>query len=251
VVQRRSAQGDCRFEPTGYPAEILGSSSVILAPAGAVAQDFSDLSTLWAKGIEVLVPSSTASRPLTVLGMLADVLDELSKEASPITVKYIDAGAVPTPRGPFIAVSNVPPSGAMPRIHFDRGRVAVTDRTGRTRLDLGGLTTGAVVQIVTSDMFPGLWIKPLSSDGSLPVSPIVNLDRGDVAFLDKTGVALALSTDRDTLLRVTYPDQVSWMTYAERFRSWIVGGMWALLTIVLLFVLQRLYRRRRATPANE
>jgi hypothetical protein len=250
VVQRRSAQGDCKFEPQGYPAEILGSSAIILSPAGKAAEDFSDLSTLWAKGVEVLVPTSTAARPLTVIGMLADVLDELSKEASPIKVKYVDVGATPTPAGPFIAVNNIAPAGATERIHFDRGRVAVTDRTGRTRLDLGGLTSGAVAQIVTSNSFPGLWIKPLASDGSLPVPPTVNLDRGDVAFLDKTGVALALSTDRDTLLRVSYPDQESWLTAAERYRSWIVGGMWVLLTIVLLFVLQRIYHRRTPT-ANE
>ena len=83
VVQRRSAQSDCKYEPQGYPVEILGSSAVILSPAGRVAGDFSDLSSLWAKGIEVLVPASTAARPLTVVAMLADVLDELSKESLP------------------------------------------------------------------------------------------------------------------------------------------------------------------------
>ena len=108
-----------------------------------------------------------------------------------------------------------------------------------------------MAQIVTSGTHPGLWIKPLTSDGSLPVSPAVYLDRGDVAFLDKTGVALALSTERDTLLRISYPDQGSWLTFAERFRSWIVGGLWALATIVFLFVLQRIYRRRRAATASE
>src|SRR4029077_15224667 len=30
VVQRRSAQGDCRFEPQGYPAQILGSSAFVI-----------------------------------------------------------------------------------------------------------------------------------------------------------------------------------------------------------------------------
>ncbi len=49
-----------------------------------------------------------------------------------------------------------------------------------------------------------------------------------------------MSTERDTLVRITYPDQVSWLTVAERFRSWIIGGLWVLVTIVLLFVLQRM-----------
>jgi cellulose synthase operon protein B len=251
VVQRRSAQGDCRFEPQGYPAEILGSSSVMLSTAGSVAEDFSDLATLWANGVEVLVPKSTAARPLMVVGLLADVLNALSNESAPIVVKFVEADVAPTPNAPFIAVSNVPPAGATQRVRFDRGRVVVADRAGRTRLDIGGLATGAVAQIVTSGTYSGLWIKPLTRDGSLAVSPAVYLNRGDVAFLDKTGVALALSTERDTLLRISYPDQGSWLTFGERFRPWIVGGLWALVTIVLLFVLQRLYRRRRVTVTRE
>jgi hypothetical protein len=250
VVQRRSSQGDCRFEPQGYPAEILGSSSIILSTANGVAEDFSDLATLWASGVEILVPASAAAQPLTVVPLLGDVLNALSKESAPITVRYIDAGA-PVPSAPFIAVSNVAPAGATQRVRFDRGRVVIADRAGRTRLDIGGLVTGAVAQIVTSNSQPGLWIKPLSSDGALPVSPAVFLDRGDVAFLDKTGVALALSTERDTLLRVSYPEQGSWLTFAERFRSWIVGGLWGVITIAILFALQRIYRRRRPAVAGE
>lgn len=251
VVQRRSAQGDCRFEPQGYPVEILGSSAVVLSTARAEPDDFSDLATLWSNGVEVLVPASTAVRPSETVGLLAGVLSALSSESVPIVASFVDAGAAPKPGGPFIAVGTAVPAGATERVRFDRGRVAVADRAGRTRLDIGGLASGAVAQIATSGSFPGLWIRPLSSDGSLPVSATVNLDRGDVAFLDKTGVALALSTERDTLLRISYPDQASWLTFIERFRSWIIGGVWGLVSIVLLFVLQRIYRRRRDVAAGE
>ncbi len=245
VVQRRSAQGDCRFEPQGYPAEILGSSSFLLSKADPGAEDFSDFATLWSNGIEVLVPASSAARPLQVLGLLADVLDWLSKETAPISVKYIGAGTAPAPGAPFIAVSDIPPAGATQRVHFDRGRVAIADRAGRARLDVGGLATGAVAQIVSSGPYSGLWIRPLAGDGSLPVSPKVDLDHGDVAFLDKTGVALAMSTERDTLLRISYPEQGSWFGFADRYRSWIVAGCWAAATVSFLLVLQRIYRRRR------
>jgi hypothetical protein len=250
VIQRRSSQGDCRFEPQGYPAEILGSSAVILSAAGPTAQDFSDLATLWAGGIEVLVPSSTSEHPLSIVASLADILSALSKETAPIDVKYVAGGAAPSPGAPFIAVSNVAPVGAEQRVRFDRGRVAITDRAGHTLLDVGGLATGAVAQIATSNNYPGLWIKPLAADGILPASPSINLDRGDVAFLDKTGVAVALSTERDTLFRVSYADQGSWVSNLDRFRSWIVGGVWALVTFALLFVLQRIYRRRNAVAGE-
>lgn len=251
VVQRRSAQGDCRFEPQGYPAELLGSSSVILAAAGSVVNDFSDLATLWASGVEVLLPASAATQPLAVIGLAAGVLNALSVDAAPIAVKFVEVGWAPNPGSPFMAVGDIPPAGTTQRVRFDRGRVLVTDRSARTRLDIGGMGTGAVVQIVASGQHPGLWIKPLARDGSLPAPAAVNLDRGDVAFMDKTGVALAVSTEREAILRVSYPDQESWLTFLERFRSWIVGGFWGVLTIAVLFVTQKMYRRRRAASAGE
>jgi hypothetical protein len=249
VVQRPSAQGDCRFEPQGYPAEILGSSSITLTKASAVAENFSDLGALWANGVEVLIPSNSAERPLPVLGLLADVLSAASPETAPVTVKYVVPGSVPTPGAAFIAVSNTP-VGTTQRVRFDRGRVAVVDRSGRTLLDIGGLATGAVAQLVTANDQSGIWIKPLASDGSLPLPREVRLDRGDVAFIDKAGVALAMSTERDTVLRVSYPDEVSWLAVAERFRSWIVGGLWLLATVIFLFVLQRMFRRRSGTASE-
>jgi len=251
VIQRRSALGDCRFEPQGYPAEILGSSAVILSTPASAAEDFADFATFWANGVEVLVPTATATRPLSVVGLLAEVLNALSKESAPIVVKFVDANVAPNPTAPFMAVGDLPPRDATQRVRFDLGRVVVDDRAGRTRLDIGGLATGAVAQIVTANTFPGLWIKPLADDGSLPISPAVNLDRGNIAFLDKTGVALALSTERDTLLQIAYPERGSWMTLAERYRSWIVGAVWAVITLILLFVLQRLYRRRSGAVASE
>ena len=81
----------------------------------------------------------------------------------------------------------------------------------------------------------------------MPAPQSLKLDRGDVAFVDRTGVALAMSTQRDTLVLITYPDQTSWTTISARLRSWIVGALWLFATVVFLFVLQRMLRRRRRT----
>ncbi len=246
VVQRRSAQGDCRFEPQGYPAQILGSSALVLESAGADARDFSDLVPHWAKGVEIFVPTYSAERPLAVLGLIADLLDSLASETAAFTVRLVGPGAAPSSTAAFLAVGDLPPSGSTPRVRFDRGRVAVADRAGNALLDLGGFSTGAVAQVVNAGSLPGLWVRPLSADGALPFPAELKLDHGDVAFLDRSGVALALSTERDTLVRVTYPEQVSWFTIAERFRTWIIGSLWVLATLTFLFVLQRMLRRRPA-----
>ena len=183
-----------------------------------------------------------------VVDVLTGALNALAAETALFTVKFIAPGSEPSPVAPFIALSDVAPAGTGPRVRFDKGRVAVADRSGKVLLDLGGFSSGAVAQLVNAGGHPGLWIKPLASDGALPAPPALRLDRGDVAFIDKSGVALAMSTERDTLIRVTYPDQVSWLTIADRFRPWIIGGLWALATIGFLFVLQRMLRRR---PAGE
>ncbi len=249
VVQRRSPQGDCRFEPQGYPAQILGSSAVILAPAGAV-HDFADLSTRWTNGLVVMVPAAAAERPEQFLGLLAHIIGGLSPELAPLSVSFIDNATPAKPDAPFIVVGAQPPAGAEPHVRFDRGRVAVNDRAGRVLLDVGGYASGAVAQLVSAGGHPGIWVKPLAADSALPSPPAASLGRGDVAFIDQKGVALAMSTDRDTLIRVAYPEQVSWLTVAKRFQSWIVGALWLFATITFLLTLQRM-RRRRARTADE
>jgi hypothetical protein len=246
LVQRDSPQGNCRLESQGYPAQILGSSGLVLASAGGAPHDFSDLTPHFVRGIKLLVPTAVADRPLLVVGLLAQIADQLSSDVAPISVSFTSGVGAPTPDVPFIAVNERPPTGSDPRVRFDRGRVAVTDRSGHTLLDLGGFVGGAVAQIVSAGDNPGLWIKPLAADGSTPAPNELHLDHGDVAFIDANGVALAMSTERDTVVRISYPDQVSWLTVAERFRTWIIGGLWLFASAILLFILQRLLRRRQA-----
>jgi hypothetical protein len=244
VVQRRSAQGDCRFEPQGYPAQVLGSSAVMLEPADVAARDFSDLVAHWANGVDILLPAAIGERPLDALPLIAAAINALAPEFAPLTVKLAASEGGPVTTAPFIAISNSPPAGSTPRVRFDRGRVVVADKSGKTLVDLGGFSAGAVAQVVNAGAHPGLWIKPLTADGVLPMPTGLRLDRGDVAFVDGSGSSLALSTVRDTLIRVTYPEQVSWITIADRFRVWIIGSLWVFVTIGFLFGLQRMLRRR-------
>jgi hypothetical protein len=245
LVQRDSAQGDCRIEPQGYPAQILGSSSLTLESVDGAAHDFSDLTSRFARGVELRLPAGAADHPTLVLGLISQVVNQLSPDSAPVSVNFVGAGA-PAPTVPFIAVSDAPPAGTAPRVRFDRGRVAVTDRSGRTLLDLGGFVGGAVAQIVTAGSSSGLWIKPMAADGSTPAPSDLHLEHGDVAFIDGNGVALAMSSQRDVLVQISYPDHVSWLTVAEHFRSWIIAGLWLFATAALLLTLQRMFRRRSA-----
>jgi hypothetical protein len=250
VVERDSAQGNCRFEPQGYPAQILGSSAVLLEKADTAAHDFADLTPRFARGFEILLPARTADQPTQMLGLVSQVTNQLSPDSAPFDVSFIPAESAPVPNTAFIAVSDAAPANTTPHVRFDRGRVAVVDRSGRTLLDLGGFVGGAVAQVVSAGDTPGLWIHPMAADAGLPAPPQLRLDHGDVAFVDDKGVALAMSTERDNVVRISYPDQVSWFTVAERFRSWIIAGFWLLGTAVLLLALQRMFRRRPASPSD-
>jgi hypothetical protein len=246
LIQRDSVQGECRYEAQGYPAQILGSSALALGSADGAPHDFSDLTAHFARGVTVLLPSGAADKPTLILGIVAQMASQLSPDTAPLNVNFVGGIGTPVADGPFIAVGDKPPMGVAPRVHFDRGRVAVTDRSARTLLDLGGFVGGAVAQVVSAGDRPGVWIKSLAADGSAPFPSELHLDRGDVAFIDNNGVALAMSTERDTVVKVSYPDQVSWPTVAERFRSWIIGALWLFATAALLFVLQRVFRRQPA-----
>jgi Bacterial cellulose synthase subunit len=246
VVQRESASGNCRFEPQGYPAQILGSSALVLAPVEGAAHDFSDLPARFARGIDVFLPAADADHPAAALGLLAPLVSRLSADPAPIRVEF--GSGAPAPASAFIALSDQPPVGASPRVRFDRGRVVVADRSERTLLDVGGFTGGAVAQLLAAGDNPGVWVRPSALGGAVPAPSELRLERGDVAFIDGTGVALAMSTQRDRVVRISYPEQVSWLTVAERFRSWIVAGIWLFLTAALLFILQRTFRRRSAHP---
>jgi len=246
LVQRDSAQGGCRFEPQGYPAQVLGSSSLVLEKADGALHDFADLTPRFGNGIELDLPAVMAEQPTLALSLLTEIAGQLSAETAPISVSFTAQGSVATPQAPFIAVSDGAPADATPRVQFDRGRVAVSDRAGKTLLDLGGFADAAVAQIVTAGAHPGLWVKPLSQDGSTPSPAELRLDRGDIAFIDGNGVALAMSSERDSVVQVSYPDRVTWLDVAQRFRPWIIAGLWFLGTAILLLTLQRVFRRKAA-----
>jgi hypothetical protein len=61
---------------------------------------------------------------------------------------------------------------------------------------------------------------------------------------DDKGTSLAMSTERDTLVKIAYPDHVSWASVASRFRPWVIGAFWIFGTVLFLFALQQIYRRK-------
>ena len=97
VIQRDSAQGDCRFEPQGYPAQILGSSALVLADADATPHDFSDLTSRFSQQLEILLPGVAGDQPDRMLDMVTEVAAQLSPDVAPLAVDFIPGGSAPLP----------------------------------------------------------------------------------------------------------------------------------------------------------
>ena len=67
----------------------------------AAAHDFSDLSPRFVHGLELLLPASTADQPNVVLGLVAEVVNQLSPDVTPLAVNLVAAGSAPSPDQPF------------------------------------------------------------------------------------------------------------------------------------------------------
>ena len=81
LIERDSAQGDCRFEPQGYPAQILGSSALIAHERGRPTARFlrSDLA-LSHSGSRFCCRQPPPISPIAMLGMVAEVATQLSPD---------------------------------------------------------------------------------------------------------------------------------------------------------------------------
>jgi hypothetical protein len=89
----------------------------------------------------------------------------------------------------------------------------------------------------------GLWLRPGRAVPGQGLEPI-RLDRGDIAVIDREGIALAFSTEHRQAVNVVYHDIRSWMDLAGEYRPWIVGAIWLALTAIFIRALSLMYRRR-------
>ncbi|MEC7258375.1 MAG: hypothetical protein VXW58_11195, partial [Pseudomonadota bacterium] len=153
---------------------------------------------------------------------------------------------------PFIVVSDTDPAGSKADVRLSEGRIEIRDSAGALLFDGDGLSRIGVVQVISVNGTAGLWLKP--GQGAAPVwteATPLRLDRGNLALLDEGGLVLATSTQAGGLVEVSYPDATRLADILERYRVWIIGGLWLLLTLVVLGVFQRLYRRRNAPSGQD
>ncbi|MCC7425653.1 MAG: hypothetical protein IT557_02010 [Alphaproteobacteria bacterium] len=242
LIQRELPPRDCRSKQQTYPAQVLNSSEFVLGEIGAPRNDFFELVPNFRRDAQVQLPSSFLDDPLNSLPFLVETSRTLLPPRERVTMEFF-AGTPQAPSKPFLTIGQVPPAGTTETpVRFDRGRIVVRDRVGAIVLDVNEMPPGVVAQLVSAGTQDGLWIRPTGQ--RLPYAETVGLNRGNVAFIDDRGVSLAISTRRDTLVEVAYPEQAGWREMLVRFRVWIVTASWVVLSLLLLALLRRMWRRR-------
>ncbi|MBL3706030.1 hypothetical protein GI582_25405 [Sulfitobacter sp. BDSS02] len=249
AFQRQASGGECRFKPQGYPVQILPGSTMKLSDAKQSDEDFYSLRQSFGAGVQVVLDSDLDTRFDEVLPWFVGTAGSMIPSRATIypraSTELIEKGR------PFFIVSETNPGDSDPAISFDQGRVEIRDRLGDTIFAGADLSNTGVLQIVSRDGTRGLWLRPGNGPGPVlsPENPLV-LDRGNLALIGQNGVILSTSTDRDSLIEVAYPDRVTIFGVLSKYRPWIVGGVWLLITLGVLMAFQRIYRTRRSQSGS-
>jgi len=249
-VLRQRLGGNCLTTSLGYPAQILPGSRFNLEKHTRPAMQFLDLSQAMQGGIDLAIDRDGTESSAELLARLAPIVASIVPASA--SIRPVDL-IQPLPGGaPFIVVGHKKPRGSNPSIEFENGSIQLNGTENELLFDRSDLDKMTVVQIVAIGDRSGLWIRPGSGAPPNPTAdrPLL-LDQGDIAVLNQTGIALATSTFRPDIVRVTYPNQQSFSKVLNKYWPWIIGGVWIIFTILILQFLRRLHVKGKMSDGIE
>lgn len=248
--QRQPSEGQCRVKPQGFAAQLLPGSTLNLEFEPAASEHFFQLRQEFSQGAQVFVDPALGLTQSALMPWLGSVAGTMIPDRAPIIAR--NAMRDINTDVPFVIVSASNPGDGDPLITEDKGRIEIRDRNGDVMFDGEALERFGIVQMVTRNGVEGIWLRPGTGPAPDPSlqSPFI-LDRGDLALIGQEGVVVATSTSGSSLIDVAYPDQTSLAQILDKYRPWIVGGVWLALTLFVLAIFQRVYRRRRDAQSGQ
>lgn len=242
VLQRQAATGDCMVPPQPSPANLLSGSALHLRADVRVPAAFNELASYFQQGVTVFLPEDALRNPLATLPLVAEIARGLLPDAPLTAFRFADPAAAPDIAGPFVTIG-FPAGGEMP-VTPGGERLTVTDRQGRQLLDAAAGDAPLIAQIARVKTFSGLWIGPDAARAP-GAGVAVDLDRGNVAFVDAQGVSLWLDAGAGDSPRIAFSADRDWQAVLGDYRVGAIAGAWLLLTAALIFAIARLRARRR------
>ncbi len=250
MVQRQRQSGECAMQSVGYPSQLLGSSEILTEPASEVLHDFFDVASAFREGVTIFLDTRGPVTQRSQLSFLSELASNLIPPSAPVNIRFADPGLNAQTNGPFIALTTRAPENSEPTVRFDQGRTLIKGPDGRTLANLSAMKSTAIVQLLRAGLHQGLWIRPSADESEIIAPSKLLLDRGNVAIIDRSGVAFSYSTERDRLVQVLYPERMSLAEIANAYRPWVIGGLWLALTLLVAMSVQRFYSKSRDTRAS-
>lgn len=241
VVRRALVGSECLVPPQPVPIEISRESALVLTGAPETPRGFYQLASAFNSGAHlVLGPEALADAP-DFLGFLASMSRSFLPAPQKIALQIGGDASAVAAKGPFVVVGAMPPAGAETPLDPARGALSIEDRRGRTLVNPQDLTAMNMAEIVSLKGVPGLYIQRNTPFNLKPRTSVV-LDRGNVAFLDRDGVALWLDTNESRGLTVTNASGGAFAGLFERYRVWVIVIGWVVLTVAFVFSVTRMRR---------
>ena len=233
VVQRQPTQGECRYAPAGFPVQVLPTSRIGLTDVNGAVAHFADLATSFSDGVSVHFGDTPDADSLSYAALLTD---RLVAPGQPVNVQT----TLPSGDAPFIFVGRTAPEGMTAPGRFDEGRVAIS-LEGEDLLSFSEGTAITAIQLVTIGGQKGLWLR---LPAAFEVPDQLSLGRADVILADDTGPRLTFDSAGDQQIRIDYADRTSVWEFLEKWRIWIIAAAWLLFTILVIYALRALFKRR-------
>ena len=248
-VQRNLVSGDCQSEPPPYPVQITSNSYLVVSQQVASPRQFRDLHAWFAAGFDLYVPQPVASNSSANLGFLANFFKYNSYPLTPGRIHFFASGETLDPLAPFMLLGNASLAVGEAGVRFDRGRIQVLDRKQETLLNADRLPYLTISQLVQAGNSHGLWVLAKAGAPQPQQGPML-LENNAVAFSDAKGVVLTLNPDYWEVSHVNYPEYQQWFDHLGRYRYWLLGLGWLLLTLLLVHLYSKARQHRKLQKSS-
>lgn len=244
-IMHAEASGDCKHDLAAFPVQLLPESTLIVEQSTDSPERFVDLPAYLADQFDFYLPLAYLEDPVQSLPFIAAFTARYPVPFASRKAIFTKPGQPLSPERPFIALGDVEFEELKARVSYDRGRIEIRDRKGKSLLQVDELSKVSIAQLVTSQGQHGLWLRSGDSDPYPDVRKLF-LNEGDVAFADQSGLLFSLNSVEANLARVHYPAVRDWLTIANEYRFWIMAFAWLALVLGIVY----LFRRTRQHQKN-
>jgi hypothetical protein len=246
VVQRSDQIGDCFGPQLTYPAQINPESVLKVRNTPRKPEQFIDLPAYFSSKADIYLPQAMLSDASESLRFLSNLMYNNHYTFDHRRMHFYAPQDKLTFDKPFILLGQADAGLDQTAVEFDKGRVKVTDYLQQPLLDLSERGDITVFQLVRAKQVAGLWIMPPENRPLNFAKPLV-LINDDVAFADAQGVLLTLNTQQRRIAAVEYPEYQNWFALLGKYKFWLMGAAWFLLTLLGVHLYNQAAGHKRAS----